>query len=241
MALDALKVIPKKEMYVLDVMPAYGSALILVGMAVLKDLTQRINLLYVWRRSETGTVQISDILPASLTHMGNHYIVMNQGYDHLFPPKGELWEMMFHIVNKHPRLQTDKESLEAVERALGPEGAPPQPAVGNSDFAEAEHRRLYPEFYPHPLFQACETSRWSSAKPNMSNTPKTEEAMKDRQVLENLVKIGNRFRRTPIVDDDFPGMRNEFDSALTAATTYLSVNPVPTEPNLPPSMHKSVL
>lgn len=40
-------------------------------------------------------------------------------------------------------------------------------------------------------------------------------------VLKELVRQGNRFRRTPIVDDDFPGIRDEFDRELDKATTFV--------------------
>ncbi len=46
--------------------------------------------------------------------------------------------------------------------------------------------------------------------------------MNDRQQLENLVKLGNRFRNCPIVDDDFPHLRDTFDFALTDATNHLA-------------------
>jgi hypothetical protein len=39
--------------------------------------------------------------------------------------------------------------------------------------------------------------------------------MTDR--LVSLVRAGLRFRKTPIVDDDFPAMRDEFDRQLDAA------------------------
>lgn len=42
--------------------------------------------------------------------------------------------------------------------------------------------------------------------------------MTDREQLQRLVKLGNQFRRTPVVDDDFPAYRNAFDHELDAAT-----------------------
>lgn len=45
--------------------------------------------------------------------------------------------------------------------------------------------------------------------------------MNDREVLSRLVKYANRFRNTPIVDDDFPARRDFFDYYLGTATTYL--------------------
>lgn len=47
--------------------------------------------------------------------------------------------------------------------------------------------------------------------------------MSDRQVLRTLVTIGRRRRMTPIVDDDFPAMRDEFDRELDAAARHLSI------------------
>lgn len=46
--------------------------------------------------------------------------------------------------------------------------------------------------------------------------------MNDRETLERLVKIGLRFRCTPIVDDDFPAYRNAFDYELEAAERFLT-------------------
>lgn len=46
-----------------------------------------------------------------------------------------------------------------------------------------------------------------------------------RQQLEKLVNIGNRFRRTPIVDSDFEALRNEFDSVLAESTKRLEELP----------------
>ena len=45
--------------------------------------------------------------------------------------------------------------------------------------------------------------------------------MNAREQLETIVKIGLRFRKTPIVDDDFPAMRDEFDRTLDRAATHL--------------------
>ncbi len=44
---------------------------------------------------------------------------------------------------------------------------------------------------------------------------------KDRDVLTELVKVGGQFRRTPIVDDDFPAYRDRFDRTLDQAAEYL--------------------
>lgn len=41
------------------------------------------------------------------------------------------------------------------------------------------------------------------------------------KVLAELVRQGNRFRNTPIVDDDFPTIRNEFDHELDRATSFV--------------------
>jgi len=43
----------------------------------------------------------------------------------------------------------------------------------------------------------------------------------ERILLEQLVDLGNKFRLTPIVDDDFPTMRDNFDRCLRVATEYL--------------------
>lgn len=51
-----------------------------------------------------------------------------------------------------------------------------------------------------------------------------EQAEMERSLLERLVKIGNRFRNTPIVDDDFVGIKNEFDSVLRNASRFIEDN-----------------
>lgn len=51
--------------------------------------------------------------------------------------------------------------------------------------------------------------------------------MNDREMLKMLVKYGESFRSTPIVDDDFPRQRNRFDRMLRDASRYLS-EPKPT-------------
>lgn len=43
----------------------------------------------------------------------------------------------------------------------------------------------------------------------------------ERQLLERLVDLGNKFRLTPVVDNDFPAQRDNFDACLLEATTYL--------------------
>lgn len=43
----------------------------------------------------------------------------------------------------------------------------------------------------------------------------------ERQLLR-LVKAGQRFRRTPIVDDDFPALRDDFDCTLQQAEDWLT-------------------
>lgn len=43
----------------------------------------------------------------------------------------------------------------------------------------------------------------------------------DNQLLEKLVDLGNKFRLTSIVDDDFPAQRDNFDTCLREATEYL--------------------
>ncbi len=45
--------------------------------------------------------------------------------------------------------------------------------------------------------------------------------MSDRDQLKMLAKKGERFRRCPIVDDDFPGIRDDFDRELAAAHRHL--------------------
>lgn len=42
--------------------------------------------------------------------------------------------------------------------------------------------------------------------------------MSPLEMLARLVSAGNRFRMTPIVDDDFPAMRDMFDETLAEAT-----------------------
>ena len=46
--------------------------------------------------------------------------------------------------------------------------------------------------------------------------------MKDTTVLQELVKRAVRFRNTPIVDDDFCAIRDEFDSYLAFAEEHLA-------------------
>lgn len=41
-------------------------------------------------------------------------------------------------------------------------------------------------------------------------------------MLRSLVREGNRFRKTPIVDDDFPQMRDTFDKLLSDATNLVN-------------------
>lgn len=50
--------------------------------------------------------------------------------------------------------------------------------------------------------------------------------MTDREQLEALAKIGNRWRATAPVDDDFVGLKNEFDRELTVATRHLDNPPL---------------
>lgn len=45
-----------------------------------------------------------------------------------------------------------------------------------------------------------------------------------RNWLQRLVRAGERLRGTPIVDDDFPQMRDEFDMLLKAAHRFLQEN-----------------
>lgn len=45
--------------------------------------------------------------------------------------------------------------------------------------------------------------------------------MNDREWLKKLVVLAERFRATPIVDDDFPEMRNNFDHAMQDARAYI--------------------
>lgn len=49
-----------------------------------------------------------------------------------------------------------------------------------------------------------------------------EESMSDRKQLERLVKKGERFRNTPIVDDDFVVVKDDFDSELFLARRHLN-------------------
>jgi hypothetical protein len=45
--------------------------------------------------------------------------------------------------------------------------------------------------------------------------------MNDREQLAALAKKGERFRRCPVVDDDFPAIRDDFDGELAAAHRHL--------------------
>ncbi len=45
--------------------------------------------------------------------------------------------------------------------------------------------------------------------------------MTDRDWLADLIKLGERFRNTPIVDDDFDHHRDRFDQALVDANKHL--------------------
>ena len=49
--------------------------------------------------------------------------------------------------------------------------------------------------------------------------------MTKSEMLDRLVRAGNRFRNTPIVDDDFPAMRDEFDRLLVKATELVESSP----------------
>lgn len=46
--------------------------------------------------------------------------------------------------------------------------------------------------------------------------------LSDREWLKRLVKLGERFRRTPIVSDDFEICRDEFDACLDCAAVFLA-------------------
>ena len=46
--------------------------------------------------------------------------------------------------------------------------------------------------------------------------------MTNREMLERLVISGKRFRATPIVDDDFVAIKNEFDDMLAEADRHLN-------------------
>lgn len=54
----------------------------------------------------------------------------------------------------------------------------------------------------------------------------------ERKLLETLVLLGNSFRNTPIVDDDFPTQRDAFDCALVEATEFI-------KNTKPPQIHQS--
>lgn len=43
----------------------------------------------------------------------------------------------------------------------------------------------------------------------------------EREYLEHLVRLAEQFRRTPIVDDDFPAYRDRFDLAVEEAKRFL--------------------
>jgi hypothetical protein len=49
-----------------------------------------------------------------------------------------------------------------------------------------------------------------------------EKIMNNREVLQKLVAIGERWRQTPVVDDDFVGLKNEFDDMLEEAKRHLA-------------------
>ena len=51
--------------------------------------------------------------------------------------------------------------------------------------------------------------------------------LSERKLLEKLVTLGNRFRNTPIVDDDFSAQRDAFDFALVEATDFIKKNKPP--------------
>lgn len=48
-----------------------------------------------------------------------------------------------------------------------------------------------------------------------------DDPVKVTKLLTKLVNIGERWRNTPIVDDNFPSLRDEFDAALHEAKCYL--------------------
>lgn len=50
--------------------------------------------------------------------------------------------------------------------------------------------------------------------------------MTDREMLNELVRMGTRFRNTPIVDNDFVSVKNQFDYVLNQAVQHLETRPV---------------
>lgn len=45
-----------------------------------------------------------------------------------------------------------------------------------------------------------------------------------QKIIIELVEIGERFRKTPIVDDDFPSLRDQFDILLRSLSDSLKAN-----------------
>jgi hypothetical protein len=48
--------------------------------------------------------------------------------------------------------------------------------------------------------------------------------IEERLLLEELCEAGERFRNTPIVDDDFCAMRDTFDLLLAKSVSFLKEN-----------------
>lgn len=57
-------------------------------------------------------------------------------------------------------------------------------------------------------------------KRNGELTNQVDKLLKRNAELENICKLGARMRMTPIVDDDFPEVAHEFDSAMKAGGFY---------------------
>ena len=51
-----------------------------------------------------------------------------------------------------------------------------------------------------------------------------QQAKKERELLNELVDLGCKFRNTPIVDNDFPSQRDAFDSKLSEAELFVKEN-----------------
>jgi hypothetical protein len=57
---------------------------------------------------------------------------------------------------------------------------------------------------------------------SLSSPEENEVRMTDRKQLEALVRIGNQWRLTPIVDDDFVALKDKFDLELGRATAHVA-------------------
>lgn len=51
-----------------------------------------------------------------------------------------------------------------------------------------------------------------------------QQYIQERSLLEQLAKLGDRFRATPVVDDDFCSLRDSFDNKLKEVLEYIKDN-----------------